>query len=129
MGRYHWHDIGDYLSQAEKLEKISTFASIAGITAANAWQSVTPDEHGDWLKQRDPSFQRFIAIAKDERAVFASFASGVKTGRDAWCYNCSRSTVKEKMGSMMAFLNSEIARYERSGRAVAADAFINPIQL
>ena len=26
------------------------------------WQAITPDEHGDWLKQRDDSFSEFIVI-------------------------------------------------------------------
>ncbi|MDO9310781.1 MAG: DEAD/DEAH box helicase family protein [Nitrosomonas sp.] len=34
-GQIYFHDIGDYLSQAEKLEKISAFQSITGISEAS----------------------------------------------------------------------------------------------
>ncbi len=52
-GLIYFHDIGDYLSREEKLEKIVSYSSVSGISA---WQQITPDEHGDWLKQRDNSF-------------------------------------------------------------------------
>src|SRR5690606_20025456 len=47
-GHIYFHDIGDYLSKDEKLERIRNFASIAGI---KDWQIITPDQHGDWLNQ------------------------------------------------------------------------------
>src|SRR5690606_14219824 len=59
QGQIHFHDIGDYLSREEKLDKISAYASVAGI---EHWQQITPDEHGDWLKQRDNSFNQFIIL-------------------------------------------------------------------
>ncbi|MDF7046271.1 hypothetical protein NMT82_24765, partial [Escherichia coli] len=58
-GQIYFHDIGDYLTREEKLVKISTFGSIAGITQANGWRVITPDQHGDWLKQRDDGFGDF----------------------------------------------------------------------
>lgn len=60
-GQIFFHDIGDYLTREEKLEKIKAFASVDGITETDGWQSVTPDDHGDWLSQRDNSFSKFIA--------------------------------------------------------------------
>lgn len=70
-GKIYLHDIGDYLSQAEKLEKISTFGSINGITAAGGWQPITPDDHNDWIGQRDDSFSGFISMGdkKDKDAI------------------------------------------------------------
>ncbi len=52
-GRILFHDIGDYLSRTEKLEMIASYKSLAGIPS---WQKITPDQHGDWLNQRDDSF-------------------------------------------------------------------------
>lgn len=49
-GRVFFHDIGDYLTREEKLEKITAFESVSGVSD---WQAITPDEHGDWLKKRD----------------------------------------------------------------------------
>lgn len=114
-GQIYWHDIGDYLSQAEKLEKISAFASIAGITAANAWQTIIPDTHGDWVKQRDSSFEGFIVLGdKDGNSapkLFANYSRGLETNRDAWCYNASKANVTENITRMIDFYNSEVARF------------------
>lgn len=96
-GLIHFHDIGDYLGREEKLEKISDFASIAGITDADGWQIIAPDEHGDWINQRDESFADFVVLGdKDGGKVtrlFANYSSGVKTQRDAWCFNSSKEVV------------------------------------
>jgi len=61
-GQIYFHDIGDYLDREEKLEKIRGYVDVAGITAIDGWRTLTPDKHGDWLKQRDHSFNEFIAI-------------------------------------------------------------------
>ncbi|WP_318532503.1 hypothetical protein, partial [Escherichia coli] len=37
-GQIYFHDIGDYLSREEKLEKVSEFNSVNGITKINGWQ-------------------------------------------------------------------------------------------
>ncbi|WP_150112518.1 hypothetical protein, partial [Ferrovum myxofaciens] len=55
-GRIYFHDIGDYLTREEKLGKLIEFGSIAGITEQQRWQTVTPDQHGDWLNQRNDGF-------------------------------------------------------------------------
>ncbi|WP_219272825.1 type ISP restriction/modification enzyme [Pseudomonas sp. Xaverov 83] len=114
-GQIHWHDIGDYLSQSEKLERISNFKSIAGITDANAWKLITPDEHGDWVNLRDDGFAQFIVMGnkKDEssKVIFENYSSGIKTNRDAWVYNSSRGKLERTVGSMIEFYNGEVERY------------------
>ena len=71
QGRILFHDIGDYLTREQKLKKIEDLASIKGLTDARLWQNITPDEHGDWLRQRDESFEAFmpLGIKKDRKSV------------------------------------------------------------
>lgn len=111
-GQIYFHDIGDYLSREEKLEKIVSYASVAGIPG---WQHVVPDEHGDWLKQRDNSFGQFIVLGdKDDKnalAMFANYSSGVKSQRDAWAYNAGKSKLGANMSSMIGFYNNEVSRF------------------
>lgn len=111
-GQIYFHDIGDYLSREEKLEKIVSYASVAGIPS---WQHVTPDEHGDWLKQRDNSFSQFIVVGdKDDKsalALFDNYSNGVKTQRDAWAFNSSRDKLATNMGRMIDFYNAEVVRF------------------
>jgi predicted helicase len=135
QGKVFVHDIGDYLTREEKLQKIVDFGSVAGITAAEGWQAITPDEHGDWLKQRDNSFAAFIEMGNKKGgdiSLFGNYSRGVVTGRDAWCFNSSRAMVQLNMASMVKFYNSEVDRYilensnlgsQENERGV--DAFIN----
>lgn len=124
-GQIYFHDIGDYLSQAEKLEKISGFGSIAGITTAQGWQTIIPDEHGDWLKQRDDSFGEFMVLGDkkgDAKKLFENFSNGVKTNRDAWAYNFSRSSLTNTIEDMIAYYNSEVSRYSAACEGKPKDA-------
>nr|VFJ72370.1 MAG: N-6 DNA Methylase [Candidatus Kentron sp. FW] len=66
-GQIHFHDIGDYLTQEQKLAKIQSFKSVAGIGEENGWQRLQPDEHHDWLEQRDEGFDEFIALGNKKR--------------------------------------------------------------
>ena len=116
-GHIYFHDIGDYLSREEKLEKIATFASVAGITQAGRWKQITPDSHGDWLRQRDDRFGEFMVLGDKEKKsthfLFANYSNGVKTQRDAWAYNASKEKLKSNMGQMIGFYNAEVARFNR----------------
>jgi len=124
-GLIHYHDIGDYLTREEKLEKVSTFTSIAGIDEASGWQTITPDAHGDWLKQRDNSFAVHIVLGDkkgDALKLVDNFSRGLETGRDAWCYNASKEGVSTNMTRMIEFYNSEVARFnaEHAGQGKKA---------
>ncbi len=112
-GKILFHDIGDYLSQQEKLEKIEAFQSIQGITEANGWQPITPDQHHDWINQRDDSFGEHISLGDKkgaEEKIFETFSLGVATGRDAWCYNSSKKALTGNMAGMVGFYNQEVDR-------------------
>ncbi|TYP91143.1 MULTISPECIES: DEAD/DEAH box helicase [Nitrosomonas] len=130
-GLIYFHDIGDYLSREEKLARISKFKSISGIKKANGWLPIVPDQHHDWVNQRDDSFSEFISLGdkKDRNAavVFENYSLGVATGRDAWCYNFSKAAVTDRMKSMIDFYNSEVLRYQAqtgTSNEVDIDGFV-----
>lgn len=135
-GQILFCDIGDYLTREEKLAKVADYASVTGIAEAGDWQPIIPDEHGDWLKQRDDCFSEFIAIGSKESAsasvLFENYSSGVKTQRDSWCFNSSKSKLASNMHNMIEFYNSEVARFDKEHigeskkqRETKIDAFIN----
>ncbi|MHC2292885.1 putative helicase [Bradyrhizobium barranii subsp. barranii] len=137
QGQIRFYDIGDYLTREEKLAVVSRLSSIGGIEQANGWQALIPDEHGDWINQRDASFDALMAIgdkASEETAkLFANYSGGLKTQRDAWAYNFSRNAVAINMRAMIDFYNEESDRFDaahpsadRKVRAAAVDAFISP---
>jgi predicted helicase len=116
-GQIFFCDIGDYLSREVKLEKISHFSDIAGISDADGWQMIAPNEHGDWLKQRDDDFNNYLLLGDkktDSLSLFETFSLGVVTNRDAWCYNFSRAHAVRNMSRMISFYNSEAMRFSRS---------------
>ena len=128
-GKIYLHDIGDYLSQAQKLEKITQLHSINGITAANAWQTITPDAHHDWLNKRDDSFSEFISLGdkkdKDAVVMFENYSRGVATSRDAWCYNFSQTKLAQNMQGMVDFYNQEVSRYQLACKDLTKDNYPN----
>jgi predicted helicase len=113
-GKIYFHDIGDYLSREQKLEIVSEFRSIAGITQQKAWQTIEPDEFGDWLNQRDPNFDTYIGMGdkkdKEAIAIFENYSSGIKTNRDVWCYNYSIGNLETQMRGMIAQYNADVDR-------------------
>lgn len=129
-GIIHFHDVGDYLTREEKLAKISEFGSIDGITRAQAWTTIVPDPHGDWLKQRDEGFSAFLPIGDKETAgetaLFANYSSGVKTNRDAWVYRFSRAELVTSLKLMISFYNQETQRYAGEIKGIAKDERPDP---
>ena len=131
-GRIFFHDIGEYLSREEKLEKIEGYTSIEGVAD---WQEITPDDHGDWLKQRDDSFGAFIVIGDkktDGAKIFINYSQGVVTARDAWAYNSSFNNLKSNMGRMIDVYNTEVTRFnaahsglDSKSRIAKVDDFID----
>lgn len=113
-GRIHFHDIGDYLNQKQKLAIIRDFSSVGGVTRAKGWKSITPDENNDWLDQVDPSFEKFIEIGNKSKnsaaTVFTTYSLGVASGRDAWVYNSSLTAVVRNAEASIEFYNSERER-------------------
>ncbi|MFD3226771.1 DEAD/DEAH box helicase [Rahnella aceris] len=111
-GKIYFHDIGDYLTREEKLEKISDFSSIDGIAKVNGWNSIVPDTYNDWLNQRDDSFYNFIEIGnKKDRSVnalFSNYSLGVGTNRDAWVYQSNRSKLIDNVSKTISFYNDNL---------------------
>ncbi|PCI10507.1 MAG: damage-inducible protein, partial [Thiotrichales bacterium] len=126
QGQIFFHDIGDYLTREQKLEKVSAFKSVSGIAKSNGWNQVTPDEYGDWLNQRDHSFGEFILLSSKKSEVdriFCDYSNGVKTNRDAWCYNYSSESLSGNINDMLVVYNSELeAIYNNSNYSVTQDS-------
>ncbi len=118
QGEIYWRDIGDYLTQQQKLEIVKEFEGVGGMIREDAWTSVNPNEHFDWINQRDESFEKFIILGdkKDKQAlsVFENYSSGLKTQRDFWCYNFSRSTLEENILRTISFYNKHLGSAEGS---------------
>ncbi len=128
-GQIHFHDVGEYLTREEKLAAVERFGSMSGIQKSGGWKSIVPDEHGDWLGQRDSSFEAFFSLGDKKggkSVMFERYSGGVSTGRDAWVYNASREEVIANMDRMISTYNSDADRfsavYGESSRQEKIDA-------
>lgn len=114
-GKIYFHDIGDYLTQQQKLDIIRGFKSVSGIAEQNFWQEIVPDDHNDWINQRDDSFDLFIVTGNkgksNEKAIFENYSLGLMTTRDAWCFNYSAQELTRNIIKMVSFYNTELDRY------------------
>jgi predicted helicase len=113
-GQIFFCDIGDYLTREQKLELVQSFGSISGISQVNAWDTINPNQHGDWFRQRAGDFKEFLPLGNKKSGglrLFVSYSNGVKSNRDAWVFNYSRSSLAQNVRRMEAFFNSEVDRY------------------
>jgi predicted helicase len=107
----YYHDIGDYLSQTEKLNIVREFGSVAN--EKMEWKILTPNEHGDWISMRNESFDSFIPIEPEKKfditgqSFFNSYSNGIATGKDAWVYNSSSNEVLNNLNKMLEFYNQQ----------------------
>ena len=124
-----YYDIGDYLSRESKLEKIKSFGCIQGIKKARKWKNIIPDKYGDWINQRDDSFEHFLPMGdryKNSNTIFNLYSCGVKTNRDSWVYNFDKIQVKKNMKNMIEFYNQELHRLKNQKLDTKnIDKFIN----
>lgn len=100
----HYHDIGDYLSQKEKLSIIEDFADISAID----WQEITPDANNDWLNQRDLNYQKYIPLAESDNGIFYNNVNGIITSRDSWVYGFSKEAVLKNTSRLIENYNLEL---------------------
>ena len=113
-GVIHYKDIGDYLSREEKLDILKEV-----VNEDPEWEILTPDEYGDWLDQRDDSYQQFIPLGlgkyKKPLGLFATYSNGLKTQRDAWAVGFSLDQVKSNMGRLISDTNEAAVAFVEAG--------------
>ena len=105
----HYHDIGDYLSQKEKLAIISKFSDVSQLD----WQEIIPDENNDWLNQRDPNYQNYISLFGESNSIFYTTTLGVTTNRDAWTYGFNRNVLKNKVSRLIENYSANIEQLKK----------------
>ena len=103
--RIHYRDIGDYLTLEQKLEELKEARSTSGL---RDWQTISPNEHHDWIGQRSDTFAQFLSMGSKEAkagaaddAIFGLYSRGLATSRDAYIYNFSRYACAENARKMV----------------------------
>ena len=104
--KLHYHDIGDYLSQKEKLAIISGFGDVLQLD----WQEIIPDENNDWLNQRDPNYQKYSPLVGESDGIFSQSAIGIATNRDIWISGFSKNKILKNSKLLIDNYNLELNR-------------------
>ncbi|WP_019819475.1 DEAD/DEAH box helicase [Saccharomonospora saliphila] len=118
----YYRDIGHYLSRENKL-RILNEQDLNTVE----WDQLKPNVDGDWVNQRDEQFTEFQAIGEKVKSaaakpVFALHSSGLKTGRDLWVYNYSKSELAKNVQSMVDFYNEQVTDYADHVKVVGSSA-------
>ena len=107
-----YYDIGDYLTREDKLRIIKETESITHLQM----ETLYPNEHGDWINQRNDVFGKWIPIEPEKKydekskSWFVTYSLGVGTNRDVWMYNSSVLKLTKNIKTTTSFYNNEIKR-------------------
>ncbi|GHS23013.1 hypothetical protein JP0118_09300 [Helicobacter pylori] len=107
----HYYDIGDYLKREEKLNRLANFTDLDAIP----FETITPNNKGDWINQREDGFEKLIPLKRDKKlqnpSVFDINSNGVATGRDPWVYNFSKDALMQNVQKCMDTYNADLKRF------------------
>ncbi len=105
----HYYDIGDYLKREEKLNRLSHFTDLDAIP----FETITPNNKGDWINQREDGFDKLIPLKRDKNAksVFDINSNGVVSGRDPWVYNFSKDALTQNVQKCIDTYNADLKRF------------------
>lgn len=121
QGKIYFHAVDDYMTREEKLAQVKDVSTYLNIP----WKEIIPDEHNDWLNQRDDSFRKFIRMdgkknSSGEKALFDMYSLGVLTTRDAWCFNSSKEMLSRNMSCCIGNYNAQVDNFSK-GKEVDYD--------
>ncbi len=113
----HYYDIGDYLKREEKLHRLANFTDLDAIP----FETITPNNKGDWINQREDGFEKLIPLKRDKnsKSVFDINSGGVATNRDPWVYNFSPKILTQSVQTCIDTYNADLKRFN----AVFREAF------
>ncbi len=97
----HYHEMEDGLNRQEKLDWLSKNETALNVKL----QLIIPDEHNDWINQRDDSYQSYDSMSG---SVFFSKFIGIQTKRDNWVYSFSNSLAYRNTSNLINNFNNQI---------------------
>ncbi|MGN8361474.1 type ISP restriction/modification enzyme [Helicobacter pylori] len=113
----HYYDIGDYLKREEKLHRLANFLNLDAI----AFETITPNNKGDWINQREDAFEKLIPLKRDPKlkifdTIFDLNSNGVATNRDPWVYNFSPNALMQSVQNCIDTYNADLKRFNERYR-------------
>ncbi|GAA9036056.1 DEAD/DEAH box helicase family protein [Helicobacter pylori] len=110
-GAIHYYDIGDYLKREDKLNRLAHFSNLDAIP----FETITPNNKGDWINQREDGFDKLIPLKRDKKlqnpSVFDINSNGVVSGRDPWVYSFSKDALMHSVQKCIDAYNADLKRF------------------
>ncbi len=107
----HYYDIGDYLKREDKLHRLANFTDLDAID----FETITPNDKGDWINQREDGFDKLIPLKRDKKlqnpSIFDINSNGVVSGRDPWVYNFSPNILTQSVQTCIDTYNADLERF------------------
>jgi predicted helicase len=111
----NYYEIGDYLNREDKLAMLKKLSYVGNDKMI--FQKLTPNEHGDWISQRNNLFETFISIGErvDKNVFFIPgiYCRGLETSRDAWVYNSNRQFLIDNLKRTIDFFNEQSFQFSK----------------
>ncbi len=107
----HYYDIGDHLKREDKLNRLVQFENLDLVP----FETITPNDKGDWINQRDDSFDKLIPLKRDKKlqnsSIFDINSNGVASGRDLWVYHFSPDALMQNVQKYIDTYNADLKRF------------------
>ncbi len=107
----HYYDIGDYLKREDKLHRLANFTDLDAID----FETITPNDKGDWINQRNDDFEKLIPLKRDKTlqndSIFDINSGGVVTNRDPWVYNSSPNILTQSVQKCIDTYNADLKHF------------------
>ncbi len=113
----HYYEVEDYLKREAKLHRLANFTDLDAIP----FETITPNDKGDWINQRNDDFEKLIPLKRDPKlkifdTIFDINSGGVVSGRDPWVYNFSPKILKQSVQTCIDTYNTDLKRFNERFR-------------
>ncbi len=105
----HYYEVEDYLKREEKLHRLANFLNLDAIP----FETITPNDKGDWINQRNDDFDKLIPLKRDKKndSIFDINSGGVVSCRDLWVYNFSQKNLTQSVQNCIDTYNADLKRF------------------
>ncbi|NHA85502.1 DEAD/DEAH box helicase [Helicobacter pylori] len=107
-----YYEVEDYLKREDKLNRLANFTDLDAI----AFETIIPNNKGDWINQRNDDFEKLIPLKRDPKlkifdTVFDLNSNGVQSGHDPWVYNFSPNALMYSVQKCIDTYNADLKRF------------------
>ncbi len=99
------------MKREEKLNRLANFTNLDAIK----FETIIPNNKGDWINQRDDAFEKLIPLKRDKKlqnpSIFDINSNGVATNRDPWVYNFSPDALMQNVQKCIDTYNADLKRF------------------